>query len=326
MPLILAVDGGGSKTEAVIVNEKGERLGRGLAGCGNHQMIGMPSALENIRKSIADAFEESGLTYEHIDFAQYGLAGADRDSDFSIIHPALESLPFKNWDVVCDTMEGLRIGSPNYYGVVLICGNGTNAAGRNNEGRVMQTGGFGYLYGDKSGGAELARETFRAAVRSWEKREKESILVKLVCEYFRYDDMEKLWNDFLDRGVSHIPAGLTLVLHDAAKRGDELANSILSDTGEELGLAAQSVINRLKGFEQQPIPLVLVGSVLQKGKSPALLQALVDTVKKSGHEVELIIPKIAPVYGAVLLAFDQLNIKVTNAIYMKLESYGGEKH
>lgn len=325
MRIVMGVDGGGSKTHTVIVDEHGTQLGKGVAGCGNHQVPGIDFALGNIRQSMEIALEEAKLTPGDIDFVQYGLAGADREKDFSILRPALASLSFRAWDVVCDTMEGLRTGSRDHTGVVLVCGSGTNAAGRNPLGSEVQTGGFGYFYGDAAGGGQMAVETFRAAVRSWEQREIPSMLIELVPKFFDKTSMEHLFNDFLDQDIYHISGELTIVLHQAADLNDELAVRLLRETGWELGIAAGSVIRRLGGFEGRTVPIVLTGSVLQKGRNAHLLASLRDTVAAVHDQVELVIPEMAPVYGSVLLAMDRLGIPESEEMHAKFIAYGGYK-
>jgi N-acetylglucosamine kinase-like BadF-type ATPase len=324
MRYLMGVDGGGSKTYTVITDQYGNKVGHGLSGRGNHQVHGIQTALTNIIESIENALSSAGLDYKDISFAQFGLAGADREKDFSILRPALNTLPLKSFEVVCDTFEGLRIGSRNNNGVVLVCGSGTNAAGRNKEGNVIQTGGMGYLYGDAAGGTHMAKETFRSAVRSWELREIPSTLTEKVPAFFGFHCMEQLVNDFLDRDIYDVPGELTIVLHEAAVEGDLLAIHILRKTGEELGIAANSVIKRLGGFEGETIPVVLVGSVLQKARNKHLLEAMEATIARENHDISIIIPDMEPVYGAILLAMDYLGIETSEDIIRKFRSYRRE--
>ena len=178
MPIVMGVDGGGSKTYTVITDEHGNQLGSGISGGGNYQTIGIDKAVVNITESIESALSNARLEYSDIDYVQYGLAGADREKDINIIKGGLKTISLPNWDLVCDTMEGLRIGSKDYTGVVLVCGTGTNSSGRNSLGEEIQIGGFGNTFGDWAGGGAMAQETFRAAVRSWELREIPTILTK----------------------------------------------------------------------------------------------------------------------------------------------------
>lgn len=325
MRYILGVDGGGSKTYAVVVDEHGNNLGAGIAGSGNHQGRGIEIALCNIKDAIEKALSEANLTPEDMTFASFGLAGADREKDFSILRPALATLPFQNWDVVCDTLEGLRTGSENNVGVVLVCGSGTNAMGRNLEGAMVQTGGFGWLFGDDAGGSWMSQQTFRAAIRSWELRDPPSILQQLVAQHLGFPDMEAVFNHWLDEDLWRVPGDLTVVLHEAEKQGDELAIRLLEHAGHELGLAANSVIRRLGGFGRLgiSIPIVLVGSVVQKGRSPHLIEALRETVRAENENFEIVIPEMEPVYGAVLLGMDHLGIHASEDIAHKFIAYGG---
>lgn len=321
MRYLMGVDGGGSKTYTVITDEYGNKVGDGLSGRGNHQVVGIETALMNIKESIDKALACARLTYKDISFTQFGLAGADREKDFAILRPALSTLPFETWDLVCDTFEGLRIGSENNIGVVLVCGSGTNAAGRNKEGKVIQTGGFGYFYGDAAGGTHMAKETFRSAVRSWELREIPSVLTEKVPKFFGFQTMEQHVDDFLDQDIYDVPGELTIVLHEAADEGDLLAIQILRNTGKELGIAANSVIKRLGKFESDIIPVVLVGSVLQKARNQHLLQSLKSTIVSENPNISLIIPDIEPVYGSILLAMDHLGIEAREDVYQKFRAY-----
>ncbi|MBS4219791.1 ATPase [Bacillus sp. FJAT-49711] len=325
MSIIMGVDGGGSKTFTVISDENGNLLGKGVSGGGggNYQTVGIDKAVENITASIEAALKSAELDYKDIDFVQYGLAGADRPKDIAILDSGLKRIPFEKWDLVCDTMEGLRIGSKNYTGVVLVCGTGTNAAGRNRDGKQVQVGGFGYFFGDFAGGGAMAQETFRAAVRSWEQREQPSVLTEMVPKFFGHKDMEELFNHFLDHDIYHAPNNLALILHEAADKGDKLAISLMEKMGNELGLAASAVIKNL-GDLDQPIPIVLTGSIVQKGQNKYLLEALRKTIEADHlKQIELVIPEMEPVYGAVLLGMDHLGITATDDIYEKFNSYGG---
>jgi hypothetical protein len=98
---------------------------------------------------------------------------------------------------------------------------------------------------------------------------------------------------------------------------------ILSKTGSELGLAANSVIHRLGGFKGVDIPIVIVGTVVQKGRNPHLLEALGAALAKDNHTFHVIIPNMAPVYGAILLSMDRIGITATDEIYERFVSYGG---
>src|SRR5690606_29152339 len=99
--------------------------------------------------------------------------------------------------------------------------------------------------------------------------------------------------------------------------------SLMETMGKELGLAASAVIKNL-GDLDQPIPIVLTGSIVQKGQNKYLLDALQKTIEAEHQkEIQLVIPEMEPVYGSVLLGMDHLGITASDDIYEKFNSYGG---
>lgn len=324
MGLIMGVDGGGSKTYAVITDAEGNLLGEGLAGGANYQKIGLDRAIDHISTAMNQALSQAGVQHRDIDFVQYTLAGADRDADMIRLESGLKQIPAANWNLACDTLAGLRAGSRNNAGIVLVCGSGTNAFGRSADGRFVQTGGFGYLYGDFAGGNHMAIETFRAAVRSWDQRDIPSVLTDKIPAFLGFASMEALLHDFLDRQVRSVPTELTIVLHEAAQAGDALSIRLLSQIGYELGNAANSVMKRMGSFGVDQIPIVLIGSVFQKGQSSCLLQSLEETLRKQSNSYSIEIPVMEPVFGAVLLGMDELQIPVTPEIIQRFNSYRKE--
>nr|WP_255437457.1 BadF/BadG/BcrA/BcrD ATPase family protein [Thalassobacillus sp. CUG 92003] len=315
----MAVDGGNSKTHAVIVNEQGEMLGEGRAEGTNYQTVGNDTFLNHLREAIYEALDQGRLQIQDIDFTQYGLAGADREKDFRNLRSLLGSLPFPDWSLECDTLQGLRIDNPGHAGVVLICGAGTNAAGRTENGETIQIGGFGYRYGDAAGGAYIALQAFRAAVRSWEGRGEKTILEKTLPSGLGFQNMKALYDFALDNPKYSIPLRVTLTVHEAADSGDEKAVSILKQVGKELGRAGIAVVNHLPDLKRATVPIVLNGSILQQGKNQYLMESLTTTLQRADFDSRIINRHIAPVYGSVMLAFDQLGIESDASIVNRWE-------
>ncbi|MFC4304374.1 N-acetylglucosamine kinase [Cohnella boryungensis] len=324
MRYLAGVDGGGSKTFAVVADEQGQVLGEGLSGCGNHQIVGAREAVANMRESLQKALQQAGLEESQLSFIQFGLAGADRPFDLNRLYPEVErQFEVRHTDIVCDTMEGLRVGSPSHTGVVLVCGSNTNAAGRNAAGQTVQIGGFNNLFGDRAGGYHLAFQAFSRAIRSWEGREPYSLLVEKVPASLGFASMEAMIESCLDDEITEAPLQLSLVVHEAAREGDWLSRELLMDMGKELGLAAAAVIRKLGGFKDQSVPVVLTGSILQSGRSPLLLEALKKEVAEVHASCTFVIPKLAPVFGSVLMAMDHLGIAVTDKMTKRMMNYGG---
>ncbi|MFB8377797.1 N-acetylglucosamine kinase [Paenibacillus taichungensis] len=314
MNYYLGVDGGGSKTLAVVADETGRILGKGISGCGNHQ-LGAAFAEKSITQAVDEAYAQAGLGKENITYATFGLAGADREADFRILRPIIGTMGLKKYRIVCDTVIAMRAGTRQTDGVVLICGSGTNGYGVNVAGEEVQIGGFGYEFGDFGGGGELAVEVFRTVIRSWEGREQPTTLTSLTLKALTFETVEEMYHRFLDDG-RRAPHTLAKLLFQAAP-GDEVARKILEKQGLELGKVASAVIHKL-GMGNDSFDVVLAGSVLTRGEGDYVVRYIESQVTTAAPKCRLRILALEPAAGAILLAMDENGVKPDSTVYDQL--------
>ncbi len=318
MKYYLGVDAGGSKTFCLLVNAKGETVGRGVAGNGNHQTNPL-DAENNIRSACGQALLEAHLKPEEVEFAYFGLAGADREPDYAILRPMVARLGFPRHAIACDTMIAMRAGTDRSYGAVVISGTGFNAAARNRAGEELQYGGFGYLFGDGQGsGRDLANFAFRSAVRAWDGRGKPTLLHDMVLEETGFASIADMLDAALDEGYAP-PIQLAELIFQAAGQGDEVAVGILAEQGVELGNAAAALIQRL-GMEQEEFDIVLGGSVLAKSVPAIMQDALAKRVLITAPQARITRITMEPVGGAVLSAMDQSGIQADSEVMSHLKN------
>lgn len=300
--LFMGIDGGNSKTFCVIADENGRVVGVGKSGNANHQNS-VAEMRDNVNRAINEAVIAAGARKADITAACFGLAGADRPSDYDILNPIVASMGLTHTQVVCDTYIGLRAGADRPHGVVLVCGAGTNAMGTNLRGEEFQLGGFGYRYGDFGGGLILSAEIFRAVIRADEGRSEPTLLTPWVLEQTGYANVTEMKNDFLDRKLE-VPLHLVIGLFDAARQGDAVANDLLRRQGEELVSSAKAVIGKLD-MGEETFPVVLVGSILTRSQGEAwIIRPLREALKVISPGAEVVKLGVEPVTGAVLAAMD----------------------
>ena len=90
MKYILGIDGGGTKTTALVANIQGKILGKGLSGASNYQTVGIDRALESIKGASEDAVKAAGFGIDKFAVACFGLAGVGRETDRALMLPAIE--------------------------------------------------------------------------------------------------------------------------------------------------------------------------------------------------------------------------------------------
>src|SRR6187397_424667 len=133
--VVLAVDGGNSKTDVVIVAENGELLARLRGPTVSHQVIGARAGAERLAELVKRAAAVKGAGRPKI--GVYCLAGADFPSDIRLIKRELKRVSLADDETVMnDTFAALRAGATKGWGVVLICGQGINAAAIGPTGRI----------------------------------------------------------------------------------------------------------------------------------------------------------------------------------------------
>lgn len=319
MAYYMGIDAGGTKTYALVTDEYGNVRGKGHSGNGNHQM-GVARAEASLREAASMALDEAGLGMGDLRHAYLGLAGADREADYRILHPLVKRVGFTGYTINCDTMIGLRAGTNRPYGVALICGTGTNAAGRNPQGKHVQIGGFDYMYGDFGGGGALSVEVFRSVVRAWEGREQPTLLTELLLKLLEYEQVDDMYNEFLDQGRHYVPAEAAKLLFTAAAKEDAVAVDILHRQGVELGKSAAAVIRKL-GMENEAFDVVLAGSLLTRGDRGWIRGPIEDAIRAVAPGASVVTLTTEPVVGAVWAAMEEDGLEINREIYAKMVNY-----
>src|SRR5687767_2155840 len=134
----VGVDGGASKTHALLIDETGCAVGFGKAGPSNHQVLGLNAAVHEIKTAIQGAYEDAGVPFGETEHAYLCLGGADLPIDYETLYKGLgnqnlaHAITIKN-----DTIAALRAGISRPWGVALICGTGFNAAARGPDGQEI---------------------------------------------------------------------------------------------------------------------------------------------------------------------------------------------
>ena len=324
MTYVLGIDGGASKTFALVADARGRLLGFGRGGPGNHQSVGLEAAMGAVAGAAREALAAAQVESGEIAVVACGLAGADLPEDFAMLQPALEALGLgRRVDLRNDTQVALRAGTHQPWGVVLICGTGFNAAGRAPDGRELVFPGLGWISGDWGGGASLAQEMIRLVMRAEDGRGAPTLLTGMLLERLQqpspYELMRELYHQQLAgqgilRGLlQHVP-----LIFRAAVEGDGPAQDLIARLGEELGVSAVAVIRRLQ-LERLPVEVVLGGSVF-KGEGPFLVDAIQAAVHRTAPEAVLVRPPFEPVVGGVLLGLEAAGVTAGDELYAALHA------
>src|SRR4026209_2890265 len=159
---LVGVDGGGTKTEAVIIDANQRVIGEGRAGPSNPLRVVIAGAAAAVREAIDSACAAAKLRRGDLIAAQIGLAGARRRELRERMRETLLPLGVGEIEVVTDADIALYGATDGAPGLVVIAGTGSICCGINARHRRFCAGGWGPIAGDEGGGAWLARRAPRA--------------------------------------------------------------------------------------------------------------------------------------------------------------------
>jgi N-acetylglucosamine kinase-like BadF-type ATPase len=315
--VVLGVDGGASKTLCLVGSGDGHILGFGRAGPSNHQECGLERAVAQVAHCVQEALTQASI--QEVTLGMFCLAGADLPEDYAMLSQAIEGLGVCHKVVVKnDTMAALRSGLSRSWGVVVVCGTGTNAAGRAADGQEIILPGLGHISGDWGGGGQISQEIVRRVMRAWDGRGRPTVLLQMVLDSLGVSSPEVLLQMLYHNELQQ-PQLLELVplLFEAAYAGDQVACQLVREVGMEVGVTARTLIRRLS-LHDKAVEVVLGGSIF-KAKGPLLI----DTVTAVVHEVaprgSLVVPKFEPVVGALFLALEAAGVEVEGMVRKNLE-------
>jgi len=304
MPLVMGIDGGGTRTVAVVTDERLRELGHGQAGSANYHSVGVRSVCRALQIAASQACREAGCTPADLSALGCGLAGAGRPEDRQLLRRAIaEVIPISPLILTHDAEIALVGGTGRREGVVLISGTGSMAYGINREGESARTGGWGPVLDDEGSGYWIGLHGLRAAVRSYDGRAPATVMGGQILAALGLSRMEELPRWASEKGDVEGVAALASVVRRCADGGDAPARDILKRAGEDLAHLSWAVLRKL-GMDHSACEIVLSGGTLRH--QPLVVQALQDELCRFTDQVDLIWPRHEPALGAALLALMRL--------------------
>ena len=304
--LVLGVDGGGSKTRAVVVDGRQKILGEGFAGPSNPLRVGVGNAANAIKEAVDRACAVARVRRIEIVAAEIGLAGVKRQALRERMREALDVLGIGSVEVVTDADIALFGATDGQPGLIIIAGTGSICCGTNARGKHSCAGGWGPIAGDEGGGAWIARRALQAVARATDGRERETRLVEAACQYFNVASPEDLSTAIYAPSVTNDKiAGFGRHVIEAAKSRDVVARKIVQEAGRELSAAAIAVIQKLR-MEREHFQIGYVGGVFKAGN--LVLAPLRREIARVAPGATLTPPLLAPAEAAARMARDNLQL------------------
>lgn len=314
-PLFLGVDGGGTKTLAVLADKDIEILSEGKTAASNPLRVGVMEAVAEIAEAVDLACDKLGKQRADITAAFVGLAGVRREDLRSRMRIELKKeLGIEKLDVVTDAEIALFGAVNGKAGLVIIAGTGSICCGRNEAGEIAMAGGWGPIAGDEGGGAGIARRALQAIAKASDGRGEKTILSQAACQYFKSETPEDLAMVIYSPQMTNDKiAGFTRRVIEAARENDAVALRLIDEAACELGIAANAAIKRL-GLAKKKFQVAHVGGVFNAGD--LIFTPLLKKIHETAPKAFLAPPQFSPAVAAakMALALTQSNDKRTTPL------------
>ncbi|MGB7844995.1 MAG: BadF/BadG/BcrA/BcrD ATPase family protein [Candidatus Acidiferrum sp.] len=264
MRFVLGFDGGGTKTECVLMDEGGEVRAYGRSGPSNPMRVGFGGALAAVCEARQIAIQNAKLSPGDISVVCAGLAGtAQPESQRKMKRLLKEEFPGQVV-YVCTDLDLTLEATGHGRAIVLIAGTGSAAVGRDHSGEVIRVGGHGPLLGDEGSAYDVGRRAAIAALRESDRGAPDSPLAKRMLRELGIAD----WEDFHLRvydSPDEVFPRIFPVVTAAADEGDSAARALLQDAAAELAGLVADLVERLQ-LKSEKLLLVKSGGMVGRSE------------------------------------------------------------
>jgi N-acetylglucosamine kinase-like BadF-type ATPase len=307
LPVVLAVDGGNSKTDLALVRADGELLGHARGPQSSPHHLGLDGCLQVLDGLLIQAAALAGLDGDR-PLAEVGrvlLAGIDFPDEEARLWEAITA---RDWttrlQVGNDTFAVLRAGSRRGWGVGIVCGAGINCVGVSADGAEVRFPALGAISGDWGGGYDVGLSALSAAARSEDGRGPRTSLEQAVPRHFGLETPLAVSRAVHGGGIHTRRLHELAPLVFAEAETDEVAAGIVERLAEEIVALARGALTRL-GLEGEEVEVVVGGGLIRSGDR-RLLGAVERGLRDLDPRAILRPTSLPPIVGAALLGLDDL--------------------
>jgi N-acetylglucosamine kinase len=243
MRCVLGFDGGGTKTDCVLMDETGVILGRSRSGASNPTSFGVDASLASLSEAASDALVAAGRAEKDVAYLVAGVSGAGEPSMRRALQTGLQPR-FPNATILISSDLVLSLGATGEIpSVVVIAGTGSAVLGRTAPLELARAGGFGPVIGDPGSAYDIGRRAVAMCFQKHLNSEAFPLGAKIL-ESFQWK-----FNELFDQSRAQpgaVFARIFPVVASAAENDDVAARKLLANAARDLQELAREVIEKLK--------------------------------------------------------------------------------
>ena len=291
MRYYLGIDGGGTKTTAVICDEQKNICFTSRGDGINHNVIGMEAARAHLQETLRD------ITYP-LTAAFIGSAALSGPAAPALIRQLCDGIvPCALIGMDSDVAIALETMEQPGPAAIVIAGTGSMCAGRLTDGRVIHTGGWGPVLGDEGSGYRIALRGMQAALRATEGSAEKTVLKDALFSYFDIRRTDDLIETVYGKPLSPREiAAFAPEVFRCADVGDPVARDVILSEAKALSATISALLRQLPAGA----PLGLWGGMFQHYKEYCGIFG--NLLRGPFPETQVALLPHPPEYGAILAA------------------------
>jgi len=295
----LGIDGGGSKCDAALVDERGAVVGWGRGGP-THVYYDPPEVID------ASYVEAVTAALEGCHGAEVWVAGLLPDG------PPREAVLARTSHLChlpANEVDTAFASAQERWGLIVLAGTGSFVHGRTLDGGDLHLGGRGPILDDYGSAYQIGLLGLRAAFASDWTEARRTSLAEAIPEALEVHNLGRVFDLVYVEGLGRRQiAALAEVVDAEAEQGDDIAAQCLERAADELAEVAVEVIRELE-IESLAFPLIRIGSVAQQSR--IWWRRLEQDLLEVAPELRPLTPAVTPAVGAALLALRQMGVQWT---------------
>src|SRR5688572_6284903 len=294
----VGIDGGGTRTTAVVIDEAGKELARLDGDAGRVDVLEPEAGAHTLADLAAHALADARVT-QLPSVLCCALAGAGREPERVSIERALSSLRIaEQVHVVGDFEAAMHDAFGAHPGIMVIAGTGSSAWGRAPDGRCVRAGGWGHLIGDEGSAFALGRVALMLALREFDGRGENGGFMPAVLARTGVQSEEGLVRWAAGAGKGDV-AALAPIVFDAAQRGSLSAQDAIEDAAAEIAMHVAALYDRLGPWDEPPA-VALAGGLIEPGRP--MREAVLREIEALTIPVKIVEERIDAARGAAGIA------------------------
>ncbi len=245
MNYYLGIDGGGTVTTAVVTDENGNILVRKTGKTINFYSVGIEKARENLQLIINDITDFLGEV--KFEGAFIGCSALDKKADKKIITALCENIiNAQKTAMHSDLFIALNSLGNVSCPAVAVCGTGSMAMGKKENGETLISGGWGHIIGDEGSAYSITVSVLKNCCLMCDKK-LSSPVIDEAKKYFNITDFRKIIDViYLPHTSKAYIAGFAEKVSMLCNNGDTLCQNIIEAEAKAFAETVKSLLAELK--------------------------------------------------------------------------------